>query len=332
MRRVRIVARRYAAARVARRPDWRRARPKATSTSRPATRSRKWWPSTASARHWRRVDRWVCSPTRIMNSGISGTVSADDQPGERVGDQDPDRDGGRDDRGDEQRGQVAAEVALEPVEPAGGQRGQLAGRRQAGVAGAEPQDVRDQGGPQGAHDVGRRAVRGDLARPRQPAPGRPPPRARRAGRRRGRAGPPRRGTRCSSTPGQQLGLHHDQTRGRYGEGGGRDDEPPRGRRVPQQPRVEGFHRDAGTRRTQAGVGRDVGRADAAAEHPERPGLVGQHDRGEHGRDPGHDRQRVRRGRGVGGGQAEGRVGAGGQHVRVERAEQRDGHRDDRHAS
>ena len=73
-------------------------------------------------------------------------------------------------RGDEQGGQVAAEVALEPVEPAGGQRGQLTGRRQVGVAGAEPQDVRDQGGPQRAHDVGRRTVRGDLARPRQPGP------------------------------------------------------------------------------------------------------------------------------------------------------------------
>ena len=167
----------------------------------------------------------------------------DDHPGERVGDQDPDRDGGRHHRGDEQRGQVAAEVALEPVEPAGGQRGQLTGRRQVGVAGAEPQDVRDQGGPQGAHDVGRRAVRGDLARPREPGPdGHHREHAEQGGAEVAQARPAEE--RGAQHPGQQLGLHHHQTRGRYGEGGGRDDEPPRGRGVPQQPWVEGSHRDA----------------------------------------------------------------------------------------
>ncbi len=76
-------------------------------------------------------------------------------------------------------------------------------------------------------------------------------------------------------------------------------------------------------------GGDVARRDPLAEHPVRPGLVGQHDRGERDGHPGHDLQRVgRRGR-VRGGQAERRVGGRGQHVRVERPEQRHGDRDDR---
>ena len=231
----------------------------------------------------------------------------DDHPGQRVGDQDPDRDGGRDHRGDEQRGQVAAEVALEPVEPAGGQRGQLAGRRQAGVAGAEPQDVRDQGGPQGAHDVGRRTVRGDLARPRQPRPdGHHREHAEQGGAKVAQACPAEE--RVLSTPASSWACTITRPAVATASAAGRDDEPPRGRSVPQQPRVEGSHRESawlrrvGRRPVWAGMS---ARADAAAEHPERPGLVGQHDGGEHGRHPGHDRQGVRRGRGVRGGQAEG---------------------------
>ena len=94
----------------------------------------------------------------------------DDQPGHPVGEQDPGRHDGGYDRGDQQGRQVAAEVAVEPVEAAGGQRGQLAGRGQPGVPGRQPQDVGDEPGPQLTDHIGCRPVRGELARPGQHGP------------------------------------------------------------------------------------------------------------------------------------------------------------------
>ena len=47
---------------------------------------------------------------------------------------------------------------------------------------------------------------------------------------------------AGDTARQQLGLHEHQTRGQHGGRGGEDDEPSRGRCVPQQPRVQWLHR------------------------------------------------------------------------------------------
>ena len=41
---------------------------------------------------------------------------------------------------------------------------------------------------------------------------------------------------------QQLGLHEHQARGQHGGRGGEDHEPPCGRGMPQQPRVQWLHR------------------------------------------------------------------------------------------
>ena len=81
-----------------------------------------------------------------------GHGEADDEPGEPVGDQDPQRDRGGHDGRHQQGRQVAAEVALQPVEPHGWrQRGELARGRHPGMAWAQPQDVRDERGAQLAH-------------------------------------------------------------------------------------------------------------------------------------------------------------------------------------
>ena len=116
---------------------------------------------------------------------------ADDHPGQQVGEQDPTRDDGGHHRGDEQGGQVAAEVPLQPVQAAGGQRGELPGRGEAAVPWAQPQGVGDQLRPQLADHVGGRAVGGHLARATR-AP---------RGRRRRRAAPPAPGpARPASSP------------------------------------------------------------------------------------------------------------------------------------
>jgi hypothetical protein len=186
---------------------------------------------------------------------MSGTVSATISPESGSATRILDGDGGGDDRGDEQRGQVAAEIALEPVEPTGGHRGQLTGRRQLGVARPDSQDVCDQRGPQGAHHVGRRPVRGHLARPRQPGPyGHHGENAEQGGAQLAQSCPAEE--RGAEHAREQLGLHHHQARGRDGEGGGRDDEPPRGAGVPQQARVErshGLRTPAGRRPVWAGM-------------------------------------------------------------------------------
>ena len=106
---------------------------------------------------------------------------------------------------------------------------------------AQPQGVGDQLRPQLADHVGGRAVGGHLAEPRE---------RRAAGdddeQRHQHRG--QRDQRLATEEGagdsarQQLGLHEHQTRGQHGGRGGEDHEPPCGRCVPQQPRVQWLHR------------------------------------------------------------------------------------------
>ena len=96
--------------------------------------------------------------------------------------------------------------------------------------------------PQLADHVGGRAVGGHLAEPRE----------RRAAGDDDRAAPPAPGpARPASSPPRKARvtplasswrLHEHQTRGQHGGRGGEDHEPPCGRGMPQQPRVERLHR------------------------------------------------------------------------------------------
>ena len=76
IRSVAIVSARWAAS-VRRSPSaWARARPKTCRVGRPATRSEKWCARRVWTRHRLRVRASVVQPTRAMNTGISGSVSA----------------------------------------------------------------------------------------------------------------------------------------------------------------------------------------------------------------------------------------------------------------
>ena len=171
-----------------------------------------------------------------------GHRERDDQPGHPVGCEDPHGHDGRHHGGDQQRREVAAEVALHPVEAAGGQRGQLPGGWQVAVAGAQAQHVLDELRAQLPDDVGRRTVGRHLAGPGE---------GRAAGDHHGEPDQQRRQVgeagaaeeRACDAAGDQLGLHQHQARGRHRDGRGEHDERARGRRVAQQPGIERPHAD-----------------------------------------------------------------------------------------
>ncbi len=75
IRRVRSVARRYSPVMARMDAACALARPKTFSVGSPATTSRKWPDSRDSSRHWRSMRFCVAQPMRIMNSGISGSVT-----------------------------------------------------------------------------------------------------------------------------------------------------------------------------------------------------------------------------------------------------------------
>ena len=76
IRSVDMVSRRCASP-VRRSPSaWALARPNTCRVGRPVTRSAKWWASRCCTAARFRTLVWVSQPTRTMNSGISGRVSA----------------------------------------------------------------------------------------------------------------------------------------------------------------------------------------------------------------------------------------------------------------
>ena len=133
---------------------------------------------------------------------------------------------------------------------------------------------------------------------------------------------------------EQQRLGDDQRRRDHAERRGEGDVPAGGSRVPQQARVERPHFGQAVLRAgslverQAGVVGDPVRGDPLAEHPVRPALVEQHERGEERGHPRHDGERVVGRRRVGDGQRVGRVERG-HDVGVHRAEDQHDGGDDR---
>ena len=105
-----------------------------------------------------------------MNNGINGTVTATITAATQSCGQEvhPDQQGGR--RREQQGRQVAAQVAVEGVHPAGGERAELPVRREAGVARAEAQRVLDELRAQLGPDPGAGAHRRGLGGPHEHRP------------------------------------------------------------------------------------------------------------------------------------------------------------------
>ena len=171
----------------------------------------------------------VLSPTRAMNSGISGSVPAAIAGAERVLPEDHGQ-RGRGHRGRQQQlGQVPGEVAVEAVQTAGDQGGQAGGCRPAPAAPRGPAGVGQHGCPQLSRPPRSPPGAGTARRPRPARPAattttRPARAARRSGRASSNATP-------GDQVGQQQGLGDEQRgRGRAEPGGQRDDVPPGGAR------------------------------------------------------------------------------------------------------
>ena len=169
----------------------------------------------------------------------------DRQPGERVGQADPDQDRDRHHRGQHELRQVLGEVAVERLDPVGGQRGQLGGAALPGQP-ARP----ELGGPgeQAAAQFGLdRARSRGRTRPRWPRPGRPgrpPPRPARPGSRRSTVIVAPCWNAAVMPLASSSRLHDDQGRGQHAEPADRGDVHPGRAGVPEQPGVERPHRVA----------------------------------------------------------------------------------------
>ena len=149
---------------------WALARPKTLSVGRPATTSRKW-----PARRWRSrpgapSGPWSRRRPSAMNTGISGTVTAmitaeiQSAPSTTTMTVD------RDDHRQEQLRQVAGEVAVEGVDPAGGQHDQPSRALPVDAGGSE---ARRSARPE--RSAGRTSPMPRPGRPSAPGASPPPP-------------------------------------------------------------------------------------------------------------------------------------------------------------
>ena len=167
----------------------------------------------------------------------------DRQPGERVGPADPDQDRDRHHGGQHELRQVLGEVAVERLDPVGGQRGQLGVPLPGQPARPELGGPGEQATAQFGLDRRARVVGRGLGDPGHDDP---------AGHHRGQRdqGPAQRRDRGAvlerrgDADGQQLRLHDDQGRGQHAEPADRSDVHPGRAGVPEQPRVKRLHRVA----------------------------------------------------------------------------------------
>ena len=275
-------------------------RPKARSTLSPSNTSATAGRATPPGASGRRRRGALARPTSAPNTG-NRTRRRHDDRGQPVEGADHGHQGDGGGHGEHEVGDAAADVDVEGVEAPARQRGHVAARPAAAGCPAAPL-------------TSRRRRRSALAR-RAPRP--------RRALRRGRTGPaprPRRPARRTAGSGIGAGAAWRRPAGRRGRRPGpatvaadtrpiadRDGEraPHRGR--PRSRRSTGPERplpppraeragDRGHALAPAGDGprcRRVERAEQAlAEHPVRPGLVGEDERDEAGRHDGHDDQRV----------------------------------------
>ena len=144
-------------------------RPNTRSVGKPATASRKWLPNRCSTASRRWVTSRVAIPIRAMNNGTSRTVPA------RIAGSDPvvgrhhPHDQQRRHDSEHQTRQVAREVGIEAVDPAGQQQREVGRPVPARTAGREPHGLPQHRHPQLRLQPGGRAVSQHRAHPHQPA-------------------------------------------------------------------------------------------------------------------------------------------------------------------